>query len=79
MPAEWLDQAVDTEEASRITGVPVATLITMSSRGNGPRFVRPKGTRIVRYFRRHLMVWLLSSGLMDNTSDGDHAAGGRDE
>lgn len=65
----WLDEAVDTEEASRITGVPVDSLVTMRSRGGGPVHVRPKGTRLVRYFRRHLYLWLLSGGLRRNTAD----------
>ncbi len=65
----WLDEAVDTKEASCITGVPESTLITMRSRGGGPLFIQPKGTRIVRYFRRYLFEWLLSGGLKSNTSD----------
>lgn len=67
----WLDEAVDTDEASRITGVPVDSLVTMRSRGGGPVHVRPKGTRLVRYFRRHLYQWLLSGGLKRNTADGE--------
>jgi hypothetical protein len=65
----WLDEAIDTEEASRITGVPVDSLVTMRSRGGGPIHIRPKGTRLVRYFRRHLYQWLLSGGLKRNTAD----------
>lgn len=65
----WLDEAVDTDEASRITGVPSESLVTMRSRGGGPVHIRPKGTRLVRYFRRHLYQWLLSGGLKRNTAD----------
>lgn len=65
----WLDEAVDTEEAARITGVPIDSLVTMRSRGGGPIHIRPKGTRLVRYFRRHLYHWLLSGGLKRNTAD----------
>lgn len=79
MPPEpypgWLDEAVDTDEAARITGVPIETLTTMRSRGGGPHFIRPKGTRIVRYFRRHLFAWLLSGGLKSNTSAPDCCPG----
>lgn len=64
----WLDEAVDTHEASRLTGVPTATLITMRSKGGGPHFIRPQHTRLVRYFRRSLMEWLLSTGLHSSTS-----------
>ncbi|MBF0168647.1 MAG: hypothetical protein HQL45_13555 [Alphaproteobacteria bacterium] len=73
LPAEpypgWLDEAVDTAEASRITGVPIETLTTMRSRGGGPAFIRPKNTRIIRYFRRHLYEWMLSGGIKWNTAD----------
>lgn len=65
----WLDEAVTTEEASRITGVPIATLVTMRSRGGGPRFLVPRGTRLVRYLRRHLYEWLYSGGVKASTAD----------
>lgn len=64
----WLDEAVTTEEASRITGVPVATLVTLRSRGGGPRYVVPRRSRLVRYFRRDIYYWLLSGGLRKNTA-----------
>ena len=64
----WLDQAVNTREAAEITGVPSATLISLRSKGGGPKWVKPRHTRIVRYFRRHLFQWLLSNGLMTNTA-----------
>lgn len=65
----WLDEAVNTAEASRITGTPVETLTTMRSRGGGPLFARPRGTRLVRYLRRNLYQWLISGGLLRNTHD----------
>lgn len=65
----WLDEAVDTVEASRITGVRIATLVTMRSRGGGPLYLVPKGTRLVRYLRRHLYEWLYSGGIKASTSD----------
>jgi hypothetical protein len=51
-----LDEAVDTAEASRITGTPVTTLETLRSRGGGPEFI--KRGRTVRYLRRDLLAWL---------------------
>lgn len=74
----WLDEAVTTEEASRTTGVPVPTLVTMRSRGGGPRFLTPRGTRLVRYLRRHLYEWLYSGGIKASTADlpPDRVSGG---
>ena len=46
----WLDEAVNTKEASRITGVPVASLETMRVRGGGPVFI--KLGKKVNYTRR---------------------------
>lgn len=65
----WLEEAVDTTEASRITGVPAETLTTMRSRGGGPLYTRPRNTRLVRYLRRHLYQWLVSGGVLSNTQD----------
>jgi hypothetical protein len=67
--AGWLDEFVTTHEASKITGVPTESLSTLRSRGGGPVFVRPKNTRLVRYSRRCLYEWLLSSGLLASTAD----------
>lgn len=53
----WLLEAVDTAEASRITGLAVATLNTLRSRGGGPSFIKV-GQRAVRYQRRHLLEFL---------------------
>lgn len=64
----WLEAAVDTREASRILSIPVSTLITMRCRGGGPRFYRPKGTRLIRYRRCDLFDWLMKDGPLDNTS-----------
>ena len=46
----WLDEAVDTAGASRITGIPVATLTTLRVRGGGPEFI--KRGKSVTYTRR---------------------------
>ncbi|MEO9611981.1 MULTISPECIES: hypothetical protein [Alphaproteobacteria] len=68
MDPEWLLGAVTTEEASRLTGVPVATLVALRSRGGGPRFLKPAGTRSVRYIRLELYRWLFSGGHLANTA-----------
>ncbi len=52
----WLDEAVDTAEASRITGFPACTLDTWRSRGEGPPFLKLGAA--VRYQRRTLFAWL---------------------
>jgi len=66
--AGWLDEFVTTAEASKITGVPKATLTTMRSRGGGSQYVVPVGTRLVRYQRRALFEWMFSGGVKSNTA-----------
>lgn len=63
----WLDEAVDTAEASRIVGFPPCTLNTWRSRGDGPPFIKV-GERSVRYQRRTLFAWL-AARQRRNTSD----------
>lgn len=53
----WLDEAVDTAEASRILGLPACTLNTWRSRGGGPPYVK-LGRRSIRYQRRVLFQWM---------------------
>lgn len=53
----WLEEAIDTKAASKLTGVPVQTLETWRSRGGGPRFVK-LGSKTVRYPRRELLGWM---------------------
>jgi len=53
----WLEEAVNTRGASRLTGVPVTTLETWRSRGGGPRFLK-LGAKTVRYQRRELLRWM---------------------
>ena len=50
----WLDQAIDEKEASRLSGIPVATLRTQRARG---RDAIPflKFGRSVRYTRRAIL------------------------
>ena len=52
----WLDEPVDTPEASRITKFAPSSLDCMRVRGNGPPFIK-KGRKIL-YFRRDLYEWL---------------------
>lgn len=63
----WLDEAIDTEEASRIVGFPPCTLHTWRCRGEGPPFLK-LGARSVRYQRRALLEWL-AARQRRNTSD----------
>ena len=71
--------AVNTKDASKMTGIPVATLTTWRSRGGGPPFV--KAGRCVLYRVADLQAWLdarvvtstadaIARGM---TSDGDPA------
>ncbi|MGE0184034.1 MAG: helix-turn-helix transcriptional regulator [Parvularculaceae bacterium] len=53
----WLEEAVNTRAASRLTGVPVTTLETWRSRGGGPKFLK-LGAKTVRYQRRELLKWM---------------------
>ncbi len=62
----WLDEAVDTPEASRISNTPKATLETMRVRGGGPVFL--KLNKRVHYTRRALFEWL-AAGRRTSTSD----------
>ena len=67
----WLDEAVVTAEASKITGEPVATLETKRVRGGGPEFI--KLGKSVRYTRRACFEWL-AAGRRRSTSDAGAAA-----
>ena len=62
----WLDEAVDTPEASRISNTPKATLETMRVRGGGPVFL--KLNKRVHYTRRALFEWR-AAGRRTSTSD----------
>lgn len=62
----WLDEAVDTKEASKITGDPVSTLETLRCRGGGPPFI--KRGKSVRYIRRRLFEYN-AAGERRSTSD----------
>jgi hypothetical protein len=52
----WFDEAVAGKEASRITGLSVASLETLRVRGGGPAYLKLK--KRVRYRRRDLFEWL---------------------
>src|SRR3546814_7052085 len=60
LPIYWLLGAVDTPQASALLSIPKDTLVTMRSRGGGPRFFNPAGTRLVRYIRAELFRWLFA-------------------
>lgn len=62
----YLDEAVDTPEASRITDHPVPTLETLRCRGGGPVFIK-RGKKVL-YTRRALLEWL-KAGERTSTSD----------
>ena len=68
----YLDAAVNTKEAARITGVPIATLETLRCRGGGPVFV--KLNKKVRYTRRALLEWLASASRSSTSDSGTVAA-----
>jgi hypothetical protein len=65
----WLDEAVNTAEASRIVGFPPCTLHTWRSRGDGPPFLK-LGARSVRYQRRALFRWLVERQRRNTSDDG---------
>ena len=67
----WLDEAVPTAEASRITGEPVPTLETKRVRGGGPVFL--KLGKSVRYTRRACFEYL-AARRRTSTSDSGQAA-----
>lgn len=60
---------VDTREASRITGIPVSTLVTWRSRGGGPPFYKIPTNGRVRYEVSSLLTWIRSSGEMISTAN----------
>ena len=63
----FLEGMVDTREASRITGIPIASLETARNRGGGPRFV--KRGKAVTYRRRTLLEYMAALGERTSTSD----------
>ncbi len=67
----WLDEAVLTEEASQITGEPVATLETKRVRGGGPVFL--KLGKSVRYTRRACFEYLAARCRASTSDSGQHA------
>ncbi len=67
----WLDEAVPTAEASRITGETIPTLETKRVRGGGPVFL--KLGKSVRYTRRACFEYL-AARQRTSTSDSGQAA-----
>ena len=70
----WLDEAVPTAEASRITGEPVATLETKRVRGGGPVFL--KLGKSVKYSRRACFEYLAARRRTSTSDSGQQAAWG---
>ncbi len=68
----WLDEAVGTPEASRITNTPKATLETMRVRGGGPVYTK-RGKR-VDYIRRDLFAWLAAGRRTSTSAAANRAA-----
>ncbi len=68
----WLDEAVLTAEASRITGEPVPTLETKRVRGGGPVFL--KLGKSVRYTRRACFEYLAARQRTSTSESGQAAA-----
>ncbi len=64
----WLDEAVPTAEASRITGEPVKTLETKRTRGGGPVFL--KLGKSVKYTRRACFEYLASRRRLSTSDTG---------
>lgn len=62
----WLDEAVNTPEASRFTKFAEPSLETMRVRGGGPKYSK-KGKKVI-YTRRWLLEWL-ASGQRSSTSE----------
>ena len=62
----YLDEAIDTPEASQVVRHPVSTLETMRCRGGGPVFIK-RGKKVL-YTRRALLEWL-RAGERTSTSD----------
>ena len=62
----WLDELIDTAEASRIAGPAAATLETLRTRGGGPEYF--KVGKAVRYTRRACFEWR-AERRRRNTSD----------
>lgn len=56
-------------QAAQFIGVAVSTLARWRVEGNGPRFVRPIGMRMVTYDKADLVAWLEASK-RQSTSEG---------
>ena len=67
----WLDEAIDTKEASRITGVAEASLMTQRVRGGGPVFFK-LGQKVI--YTRRTCFEHLAARRRTSTSDTGRAA-----
>ena len=68
----WLDEAIDTDEASRITCTPGPTLETLRTRGGGPVFFKPTPGK-VRYTRRTCFEWNVARRCRSTSDSGEVA------
>ncbi len=68
----WLDELIDTAEASRIAGPAIATLETMRVRGGGPEYF--KISKAVRYTRRACFEWRAERRRRSTSDPGQAAA-----
>ncbi len=68
----YLDEAVSTAEASRITDEPIPTLETKRVRGGGPVFL--KLGKSVRYTRRACFEYLAARRRTSTSDSGEAAA-----
>ena len=68
----WLDEAIVTREAARITGTPTSTLETLRTRGGGPVFFKPTPGK-VRYTRRTCLEWNVARRRRSTSDSGDAA------
>jgi hypothetical protein len=58
---EAVEQFMTTRDVSDLTRVPVETLRYWRGRGVGPAYVKPPGTRLVRYRAADVQRWLEDS------------------
>lgn len=55
-------------EVAKLLGVHPGTIDVWRLRGDGPRFINPKGTRRVWYAEPDVLAWM-ATGLKHSTSD----------
>ncbi len=72
-PVQWV--AIQTlwtpEEAAGYLKVSPDTMANWRTSGDGPRFLRPPKTRIIRYPAVECQRWIESGGLVSSTTEAD--------